>query len=257
VAGRTFEDLPGLLEAAGGDPSAVRAGEPVDAPDAALLCPVGRPRKIICVGVNYLTHVREAGQGDTPAHPTLFPKWDNALSDPYAEIPLPPESGQIDFESELAVVIGRRCRRVPAEHAGRVIFGYTAANDGSVRDFQVHTSQAVAGKAWDRLTPAGPVVVPAAQLGGARPDLALTGILDGQVVQDDRTSNMMFGVPELVAYISTVMTLEAGDLILTGTPAGVGIARTPPLLLRDGSQFEVRIEGIGSLRNRYVAEKTP
>ena len=136
-----------------------------------------------------------------------------------------------------------------------MVFGYTAANDGSVRDFQLHTSQRTAGKAWDSLTPLGPVVVPARLLGGARPDLAITGLFDGQVVQDDRTAKLLFGIPELIAYITTVMTLEPGDLILTGTPAGVGIARKPPLLLKDGSEFEVRIEGVGSLRNRYVTEQ--
>ncbi|HJQ47848.1 MAG TPA: fumarylacetoacetate hydrolase family protein, partial [Amycolatopsis sp.] len=159
------------------------------------------------------------------------------------------------FESELVVVIGRRGRRITPECADSVVFGYTAANDGSVRDFQRHTSQVTAGKVWDKLTPLGPMVVPASQLGGARPDLAITGLLDGQVVQDDRTKNMVFGVPELVAYLSTMMTLEAGDLILTGSPAGVGFIRTPPLFLRSGAQFEVRIEGIGSLRNTYVEEQ--
>jgi acylpyruvate hydrolase len=255
VAGRKFDDLPALLEASGGDPDAIQAGEPFDVPDEALLSAVGRPRKIICVGQNYLAHARESGRTEIPDYPVLFPKWDNALNGPYAQIELPPESDQVDYESELGVVIGRRGRRIPAEHAGRVIFGYTAANDGSVRDFQQHTTQHLAGKAWDGLTPVGPVVVPAAQLGGIRPDLAVTGTLDGQVVQNDRTSSMMFGVPELVAYISTVLMLEAGDLILTGTPEGVGFVRTPPLLLRDGSRFEVSIEGIGTLRNEYVAER--
>jgi acylpyruvate hydrolase len=172
-------------------------------------------------------------------------------------VPLPPESDQIDYESELTVVIGRRARRVVAGNAADVVFGYTAAGDGSVRDYQVHTGQRTAGKAWDSLTPLGPVVVPAEQLGGARPDLAITGLLNGQVVQDDRTAKLLFGIPELIAYITTVMTLEPGDLILTGTPSGVGAARTPPLWLADGSEFEVRIEGIGSLRNRYVTEQVP
>lgn len=128
-------------------------------------------------------------------------------------------------------------------------------HDVSVRDFQFHTAQRAAGKAWDALTPIGPVVVPATRLGGARPDLAITGTLDGEVLQDDRTSSLLFGVPELLAYITTVMTLEPGDLILTGTPAGVGFVREPKIFLRHGSEFEVRVEGIGALRNRFVDEK--
>ncbi|MCI3245701.1 fumarylacetoacetate hydrolase family protein [Streptomyces spinosisporus] len=255
VDGQRHPDLPALLDAAAGDPSRITAGEVLDAPDRSLLSPVGRPGKIICIGQNYLDHVREGGRTGGPAYPDLFPKWHTCLSGPYADVPLPPESDQIDYESELAVVIGRRVRRVTAESASDVVFGYTAASDGSVRDYQVHTGQRTAGKAWDSLTPLGPVVVPAETLGGDRPDLAITGVLDGQVVQDDRTAKLLFGVPELIAYITTVMTLEPGDLILTGTPSGVGVARKPPLWLRDGSEFEVRIEGIGSLRNRYVAER--
>ncbi|MFD5537457.1 fumarylacetoacetate hydrolase family protein [Streptomyces sp. NPDC127079] len=256
VDGDTFDDLPALLEAAGGDPSVIESGAVIEAPDRLLLSPVGRPGKVICVGQNYMAHVREGGRDTGPAHPDLFAKWHTSLAAPFAEPALPPESDQIDYESELAVVIGVRARRIAAEDAASVVFGYTAANDVSVRDFQFHTSQRTAGKAWDGLTPLGPVVVPAAQLGGVRPDLAITGTLDGQVLQNDRTSSLLFGVPELVAYITTVMTLEPGDVLLTGTPSGVGFAREPKVLLRHGSEFEVRIEGIGALRNRFVDEKT-
>ncbi|MBO4252327.1 fumarylacetoacetate hydrolase family protein [Streptomyces griseorubiginosus] len=251
----TFDDLPALLEAAEGDPAAISAGAVIDAPDSLLMSPVGRPGKIICVGQNYLAHVREGGRDAGPARPDLFAKWHTSLAAPFAELALPPESDQIDYESELAVVIGVRGRRIAIEDAESIVFGYTAANDVSVRDFQFHTSQRTAGKAWDGLTPLGPVVVPAAQLGGVRPDLGIAGTLDGMVLQDDRTSQLIFGIPELLAYITTVMTLEPGDLILTGTPAGVGFAREPKVLLRHGSEFEVRIEGIGALRNRFVDEK--
>ncbi|GKQ39173.1 fumarylacetoacetate hydrolase family protein [Streptomyces sp. A012304] len=250
-----FDDLPELLEAAGGDLAAIEAGAVIDAPDDLLLSPVGRPGKVICIGQNYLAHVREGGRDAGPAHPDLFPKWHTSLAAPFAELALPPESDQIDYESELAVVIGARARRITIDDAESVVFGYTAANDVSVRDFQFHTQGRIAGKAWDGLTPLGPVVVPAAGLGGARPDLALTGTLDGEVLQDDRTSRLIFGIPELLTYITTVMTLEPGDVILTGTPSGVGFVREPKVLLRDGSEFEVRIEGIGALRNRFVAEK--
>lgn len=254
VNGRGFDDIPALLTAADGDPTNIEQGAELYAPDEELQSAVGYPRKIVCVGQNYLTHVHEGGRETASAYPDLFPKWDNALSGPYAEITLPNESDQIDYESELAVVIAKRCRRVPADQADKVIFGYTAANDGSVRDYQFFTTQRLAGKAWDGLTPLGPVIVPAAELGSSAPDLAITGLLDGNVVQEDRTSNLIYKIPDLVAYITTIMTLEPGDVLLTGTPAGVGFVRKPPLLLQDGSVFEVRIEGIGSLRNVYRQE---
>ena len=255
VGGKTFCDLPALLDAAAGQTEPVQPGDVITLHNGELMSPVGRPRKIICVGQNYDAHIREAGRTAPPGRPDLFAKWDNALAGPYADIALPPESDLIDYESELVVVIGRRCRRVETGDAGTVIFGYTAANDGSVRDYQLHTTQRTAGKAWDGLTPLGPVVVPAGQLGGDRPNLRITGHLNGEIVQDGSTGDMVYGIPELISYITTFMTLEAGDLILTGTPAGVGFVRTPPRLLSAGDEFEVRIEGIGTLCNRYYAEK--
>ncbi|MBX3093329.1 MAG: fumarylacetoacetate hydrolase family protein [Cryobacterium sp.] len=255
VGGRTFADLPDLLEAAGGHAGRIVAGAPIAAADAAkLLAPIARPRKIICVGKNYLEHVREFGGAAGPAHPDLFAKWDNALAGPFDTLPLPLESTSIDFEAELAVVIGRRSRRLTREQVTDAVFGFTAANDGSVRDFQNHTTQRTAGKAWDRLTPLGPVVVPAAHLGGVEPDVRITGLLNGEIMQDDRTTSLMFDIPSLLVYITTIMTLEPGDLVLTGTPSGVGGARDPKVFLRDGDSYEVRIEGIGSLVNRYETE---
>ncbi len=255
VKGTLFDDLPRLLEAAGGHSQDILAGAEIAVSPGDLLAPVGAPRKILCIGQNYLDHVKEGGRSEGPPYPDLFPKWATALSGPDADIPLPPESDQIDFESELAVVIGTRCRRVSVDKVGDVVFGFTAADDGSVRDFQFHTSQRTAGKTWDALTPIGPVVVPAGSLGGVSPDLHIEGLLNGAVMQDDRTSNLIFGVPEIVSYISTFLTLEPGDLILTGTPSGVGLVRRPPVLLQEGDVFEVRIEGIGTLRNRYVTER--
>jgi acylpyruvate hydrolase len=253
TGGRHFADTPELLEAAGGDPSAIDSGAPVHADR--LLTPVGRPGKVICIGVNYRAHAEETGR-PLPEHPMLFPKWHTSLAAPDDEIPLPPESDKVDSEAELAVVIGRRCRRVSADDAGGVIFGYTAANDVSMRDFQRHTQQFTAGKAWDRSTPVGPFIVPAAELGGAWPDVAITGTLNGERRQDSRTSDLIFGVPELIAYITTTMTLEPGDLILTGTPSGVGAASDPPRFARDGDVYEVEIEGIGSLRNAFRSESS-
>jgi acylpyruvate hydrolase len=256
VAGDEFDDLPELLEACGGDPVRIAAGREAAVDRAALLSPVGRPRKIVCIGLNYRLHAAESGV-DPPAHPMLFPKWATALTGPYDEIPLPPESSFVDWESELAFVFGRRCRRVSAEAAAGVVFGYTAANDVSMRDFQNHTAQFAPGKAWDHATPLGPAIVPARELGGAQPDLAISGRLNGGTVQDSRTSDLIFSIPELVAYITTVMTMEPGDVVLTGTPSGVGIAADPPQSLADGDVFEVEIEGIGALANRFHAESPP
>lgn len=257
VDAREFDDLPELLEAAGGRVERIAAGTVVDVPREAVLVPVGHPRKILCVGQNYTAHVAETGRTEHPPYPDFFAKWATSLTGPFDDIPLPPESDQIDFESELAVVIGQRCRRVPAERAADVIFGFTAANDVSVRDFQFHASQRIPGKAWDRMTPLGPVVAPLAAVGGAKPDLEITGLLNGTVMQSDRTAHLIYTIPEIVAYLSTFVTLEPGDVILTGTPAGVGLVRTPPVLLQDGDVFEVSIEGIGSLRNRFVTERLP
>ncbi|WP_353816536.1 fumarylacetoacetate hydrolase family protein [Agromyces sp. SYSU T00266] len=254
VDGRLFADVPELLEATGGDIERIQAGPREQVRDDELLSPVGAPRKILCTGRNYLDHVREAGHAAPPETPELFAKWATSLSAPYADIALPVESNQIDFESELAVVIGRRVRRVTPDDAADAVFGYTVASDGSVRDWQFRSQQATAGKGWDGLTPLGPVIVPVGGI-GARPDLLIEGVLNGDVLQSDRTSGMLIGVPELVSFASTFVTLEPGDILLTGTPAGVGAARTPPRYLTDGAVFEARIEGIGSVRNRYVAEE--
>lgn len=253
VDGAEFEDLPELLEAAAGEAWRIGAGRPVAVSDTQLLPVVGRPRKIICIGRNYGAHAAERG-AEVPAHPMLFPKWPTSLTGPYAEIALPPESNEVDWESELAFVFGRRARRVPAQDAAAVVFGFSAANDVTMRDFQRHTQQFTAGKAWDRSTPLGPSLVSADECGGTAPDLAIRGRLNGEVVQDGRTSDFIFGVPELVAYITTAMTMEPGDVVLTGTPSGVGAALDPPRFLADGDVYEVEIEGVGVLRNVFRAE---
>jgi acylpyruvate hydrolase len=160
----------------------------------------------------------------------------------------------VDWEAELAFVFGRPARRVRAEDAGELVFGYTAANDVSMRDFQRHTAQFTAGKAWDRSTPLGPALVTTDELGGIAPDLAISGRLNGETMQESRTNDLIFGVPELVAYITTVMTMEPGDVVITGTPSGVGNAMDPPRYLADGDVFEVELEGVGTLRNTFRSE---
>jgi acylpyruvate hydrolase len=247
VSGEEFEDLPALLSTGG----AIEAGAEAQAGE--LLPVVGRPGKVICVGLNYAAHAAETGR-PPPEYPMLFPKWHTSLTGPTADVPLPPESQKVDWEAELAFVFGKPARRVRAEDAANVVFGFTAANDVSMRDFQRHTAQYTAGKAWDRSTPLGPVVVTADEIGSITPDLAISGRLDGETVQDSRTNDLIFGVPELVAYITTAMTMEPGDVVLTGTPSGVGNAMEPPRYLTDGVVFEVEIEGIGTLRNTFKAE---
>ena len=252
IDGRTFEDLPDLLDAADGDASRIDAGATVDLD--ALLPVVGRPRKIVCIGLNYRGHAAETNVPLPPA-PVVFPKWDNALAGPSDDVPLPDESSEVDWEAELAFVFGKRCRRMAAADAASVVFGFTAANDLSMRDYQKATSQWAPGKTWDRGTAVGPVLVDTAQIGSVAPDLAIRGKRNGELVQDSRTNDLIFGVPELVAFLTSFMTMEPGDIVLTGTPAGVGFTRTPPQFLQPGDVFEVEIEGIGSLRNRFVAER--
>jgi acylpyruvate hydrolase len=253
VDGSEFEDLPPLLEACGGDANRISPGRRVEVDDVGLLRPLGAPAKIVCIGLNYRKHAEESG-APLPKFPMLFSKWTSALTDPDSDIPLPPESSLVDWESELAFVFGRRCRRVRAGDAHTVVFGYTAANDVSMRDFQNHTTQFLAGKTWDRSTPLGPAVIPAGELGGVSPDLAITGSLNGSTLQDSRTSDLIFSIPQLVEYMTMIMTMEPGDVVLTGTPSGVGFAETPPRGLSDGDVYEVEIEGIGRLRNRFRNE---
>jgi acylpyruvate hydrolase len=255
VDGVEFDDLPPLLVAAGGDARNITRGPVLLAcAERDFLSVVARPRKIVCIGLNYRSHAAETN-APLPDHPILFPKWDNALAGPFDDVPLPEESHAVDWEAELAFVFGRRCRRVSAAEAGSVVFGFTAADDLSMRDYQNHTVQWGAGKTWDRGTAVGPVVVDVDQIGTVEPDLAIRGRRNGELVQDSRTNDLIFGVPELVAYLTSIMTMEPGDIVLTGTPAGVGIGMRPPQFLAPGDVFEVEIEGIGALRNRFVAER--
>lgn len=251
VNGDTFADLPELLEAAGGSAEAIESGSAVAGAPPPLSA-VGHPAKVICIGLNYRLHAEESG-APLPEFPMLFPKWATSLTDPGADIELPRESSFVDWESELTLVFGKRCRRVPESGAAGVVFGYTVANDVSMRDFQRHTSQFTAGKAWDRSTPVGPVVVPVADAGGIEPDLRISGRLNGDTVQDSRTSDLIFGIPALVAYITTVMTMQPGDIVLTGTPSGVGMAADPPRSLRNGDTYEASVEGLGSIANTFVS----
>ncbi len=216
--------------------------------------PVPNPDKIICLGLNYRDHAAEA-QTDLPVVPLFFAKFRNSLTGPNSPILLPRVSEQIDYEGELAVIIGKRCKEVSEQEALQYVAGYTIMNDVSARDVQMQTSQWMAGKALDTFAPMGPGIV----LASALPDpqtLLLTTRVNGQVVQHESTANMIFSVATAIAFLSTLMTLEPGDIIATGTPSGVGYKRTPPLFLHEGDVTEVEIEGIGQLHNPVTHART-
>lgn len=209
--------------------------------------PVPDPDKILCLGLNYREHAAEAGLA-LPSVPVFFAKFRNSLVGPYSPVLLPRISTQIDYEGELAAVIGTRCKEVPEEDALSYVAGYTVMNDVSARDVQTQTSQWTAGKALDTFAPMGPGIVPTSDIPDPQ-NLTLTTRVNGQVVQHTHTGDMIFTVAQAVAFLSTLMTLEPGDIIATGTPSGVGFTRTPPLFLRDGDVTEVEIGGIGAIRN--------
>lgn len=209
------------------------------------------PEKIICIGLNYREHAAETGAA-LPAEPLMFAKFPTTLIGPDEAIVIPPEASHVDAEAELAVVIGAPGRRLSRGRALDVVAGYIAANDVSARNLQYGDGQWTRGKGFDTFCPIGPRLVPAAELEPG--NLRVVQRLNGEVMQDGRTSDLIFDVPTLVAHASSVFTLAPGDVILTGTPPGVGWARTPPVSLRAGDVVEVAIEGIGVLRNPVVAE---
>ncbi|HSJ90859.1 MAG TPA: fumarylacetoacetate hydrolase family protein [Ilumatobacter sp.] len=212
---------------------------------------VPHPEKVICVGLNYLDHIAETGR-TPPTHPTLFPKYARSLAGAHDDLPLPhdDESTSVDWEAELTVVIGQSVRRVRGDDAEAAIAGYTVANDISVRDFQYHTTQFMPGKAWEGSTPVGPHLVVAEP--GQPAHFPIECVVDGEVMQSSNTKELCFGPIELIEYISTFITLVPGDLIITGTPSGVGHARDPKVFLRRGQTVVTRIEGIGECRNLCV-----
>jgi 2-keto-4-pentenoate hydratase/2-oxohepta-3-ene-1,7-dioic acid hydratase in catechol pathway len=210
--------------------------------------PIPDPEKILCMGLNYRDHAEEA-QLPLPEVPLFFAKFRNSLIGPNDEIVLPPAaSGQVDYEAELAVVIGRRCRDVAAEQALDYVAGAMALNDVSARDLQLQVSQWMMGKAIDTFAPCGPALVTLDELGDLQ-DLGIRTRVNGETLQDANTSLMVFGVAEAIAFLTRVMTLEPGDIIATGTPAGVGMARDPQVWLHSGDVVEVEIDGVGTLRN--------
>lgn len=211
------------------------------------MLPIERPQKIVCVGLNYKDHAEEQGV-DLPERPLLFAKWPNALIGPGEPIVLPAISTKVDYEAELGVVIGSRVRGVSVENALEAVAGYVCLNDVSARDLQFSDGQWVRGKSLDTFCPVGPRLAPASEIPNPQA-LRIRAILNGEVMQDSTTANMVFGVAEIIAFVSQAITLEPGDLIATGTPAGVGIFRDPKVLLEDGDEITIEIEGIGALTN--------
>jgi len=213
-----------------------------------LLPPVPVPPKILCVGLNYDDHLEESGL-KKPAYPEIFARFATSLIAHQEPIRRPRESSALDYEAELAVVIGKAGRRIPQEQALNHVAGYSLFNDASVRDFQLRTPQWTMGKNFDGTGSFGPwLVTPDAVPAGAH-GLRIQGRLNGRVLQDSRTDLLIFSVPALIAMISVAMSLERGDVIITGTPGGVGVARKPPVFMQPGDIFEVEIEGLGVLSN--------
>lgn len=252
---RLFPEIPDIGEAFFRDGWLERirtVTEPGEAMTARLGPPVARPSKIVCLGINYAAHGSEGGF-KPPERPVLFAKTPNALNGPFDPIVLPRSSGQIDWEVELAVVIGREGKRIPRERALEHVAGYTVMNDVSGREAQFNdpARQWLRGKSFDTFAPLGPALVTADEVGDPG-DLALETLVDGVVMQSDRTANMIFDVPAILAFVSEDITLAPGDIIATGTPSGVGHFRTPPIELKPGNVVECRVERIGAIRNPVV-----
>jgi 2-keto-4-pentenoate hydratase/2-oxohepta-3-ene-1,7-dioic acid hydratase in catechol pathway len=219
--------------------------------DVQLLAPVPRPGKIICIGLNYRDHAAESNM-PIPESPVIFSKFGTSVAGPNQPVLLPPASTQVDYEAEMAVVIGRRARHVARERAYDYVLGYMNFNDVSARDFQFADKQWTRGKACDTFAPMGEYIATTDEI----PDphrLSIKLRLNGRTMQDSNTNQLIFGVPELIEFLSASITLEPGDVIATGTPPGVGFARTPPVFIKEGDVMEVEIEGLGILRNPVAA----
>jgi 2-keto-4-pentenoate hydratase/2-oxohepta-3-ene-1,7-dioic acid hydratase in catechol pathway len=218
-----------------------------------LLAPVPRPGKILGIGLNYADHVHESGM-ERPAQQLWFAKASSATQVPFGIVELPLASTMLDYEAELAFVIGRRCRHVSREKAADVIFGYCAANDFSVRDWQLRTSQFTVGKSFDTHAPFGPWIVTPDEVDDPH-DLRIECFVNGERRQSSSTSQLIFDCYQQVEHLSTAMTLEPGDVILTGTPGGAGAGFKPPRYLEIGDEVEVSIERIGSIRHTVAPER--
>ena len=245
-----FTDVGDLLRRGGLEQASAATGPRHDLAGADLAPVVTAPGKVVCVGLNYRNHILEMGR-ELPQYPTLFTKYPEALIGPRDDIMLPPESDAVDWEAELVVVIGTRVRRATGDQARAAIAGYTVLNDVTMRDYQYRGPQWFQGKSWENSTPMGPVFVTPEELPA---DAVMTTAVDGEEVQRTPIDDLVFDAVALVEYISTIFTLNPGDVIATGTPGGVGHARKPARYLQPGQTLTTTIDGIGQLVNRAVAE---
>jgi acylpyruvate hydrolase len=257
IEGDRAVPLKGVTELGAATPLSLLRDPPLDrdsslpAEDLSRRPVIPRPGKVICVGLNYVAHIEETKREHSD-YPVLFTKFATTLTGPNDPIPLPPESAAIDYEGEIVVVIGERGRRVPRDRALAHVAGYAIANDVSMRDYQYKTHQWLPGKAWDASTPVGPDLVTLDEIDGP---LTLRTFVNGEKVQEATTELLIFDVATLVSTVSEFATIEPGDLILTGTPGGVGYRREPQLLLKDGDVVVVEVEQVGRLENRCVADQ--
>ena len=252
-----FADVGALLATPGWQTVAAQDG-PRHGTDGVMFAPVvPRPSKVVCVGLNYRNHIQEMGR-DLPEHPTLFSKFADCFVGATDDVVRPAETSQFDWEVELAVVVGTAdatpVRRADEDAATAAIAGFTVLNDVTCRDWQFRTREWLQGKNWDSSTPVGPWLVTPDEVGGVRPSLKVSCSVDGVVMQSDTTGDLLFDPVDLVRYVSTMVRLNPGDVIATGTPGGVGHARKPPVYLTGGELLVTEIEGIGRLENRVVAE---
>ncbi len=224
--------------------------EPVDPASVEILTPIPDPDKIICIGLNYKKHAEETGQ-ELPKAPIIFGKYRNALVGDKATVKLPEASTKVDYEAEVAVVIGRKAKEVPVEDALDHVAGYTLLNDLSARDLQGLTSQWMAGKVFDGSAPCGPALITPDEA-GPHDQIGISLMLNGEEMQNSTTEDLIFSIPELISRISAWMTLEPGDIISTGTPSGVGMARKPWVWLEDGDDVTVASPQLGELHTRIV-----
>ncbi len=255
-------DMRSLLEAGPSHLSSLGKQLPGAPPEAYLefasvtLGPViANPNKIICIGLNYRDHAEETKLA-VPETPTVFAKYSNTLIGSGQPIILPATSSEVDYEAELAFVIGKRAKHVDVERGLEYVAGYTILNDVSARDYQLRVSQWTIGKSFDTFAPIGPALVTRDEITNPH-SLAIRLWLGDQLLQNSTTANLIFRIPELVSYLSSVMTLEPGDVVATGTPAGVGFTRKPPIYLKHGDTVRIEIDGLGSLSNpvRHSSEK--
>jgi 2-keto-4-pentenoate hydratase/2-oxohepta-3-ene-1,7-dioic acid hydratase in catechol pathway len=221
--------------------------------DVTLLPPIPEPKRVICIGQNYAAHRNEMG-GATTSSPLIFTRFPSSIVGHNEALIKPPESEQFDFEGELAVIIGTRGRRIAPEKALNHIAGYSCFMDGSIRDYQIHTTQYIPGKNFERSGSFGPWMLSADEIGDPNSGLSLQTRLNGEIVQETTTDLMIFDIPTVITYLSTFTTLEPGDVIASGTPGGVGYKRKPQLFMKPGDKIEVEIENLATLTNSIIAE---